>query len=105
MSLRVSMSSPLNLGLFGTHVGGRADELLEGGKEGLVRQTLAAGGLGDAKINDLGHRHAIMVGHQDVGWLDVAMNDAFLVGVLDGLADLNEQVAAVARVLRLFSSQ
>src|SRR6185503_8823905 len=32
--------------LLGTHVGRRADELLEGGEDGFVRELQAAGGLG-----------------------------------------------------------
>ena len=42
----------------------------------------------------LGTGYAIVVRHQNVGRLDVAMDDAFLVCVLDGLADLNEKFQA-----------
>ena len=83
------------LRLFRTHVGGGADELLEGREQCLVGQTLAGRGLGHAKIYDLRHRHAIMVGHQNVRRLDVAVNDPLLVRVLDGLANLNEKVQAL----------
>ena len=57
----------------------------------LSRQP-SLGGLGDAEINHLGHRHAVVQRDQDVRGLDVAVDDALLVRVLDGLADLDEQV-------------
>ena len=66
------------------------------GEEGLVGQPLF-GGLGDAEINHLGHRHAVVGYDQNVGGLDVAMNDALLVRVLDGLANLDEQIEALGR--------
>src|SRR6266567_915438 len=84
-----------DLGLFRTHVGGGAEELLEAGEDGLLGQ-FHLGGFGDAEINDLGHRHAVVDGDQDVRRLEVAVNDAFLVSVLDGLADLHEQVESFA---------
>ena len=52
--------------------------------------------LGDAEINHLGHRHAVVHRHQDVRRLDVAVNDPFLVRVLDGLANLDEQLQPCA---------
>ena len=81
-----------HLGLFRTHVGRRAEELLERGEQRFVRELLIAGGLGDAEVDHFGHRHAIVQGHQDVRGLDVAMDDALLVRVLDGVTDLHEQV-------------
>ena len=48
--------------------------------------------LGDAEINHLGHRHAVVQRDEDVRRLDVAMDDALLMRVLDGLANLDEQV-------------
>ena len=92
MSLRVSMSRPLSLGLFRTHVGRRADELLKGGEERLVRQTLALVALAMPKSMILGIGAPSCDGHEDVRGLEVAMDDALLVGVLDGLANLDEQV-------------
>ena len=66
--------------------------MLEGGEERLVGEPLAARGLGDAEVNHLGHRHAVVDGDENVRGLDVAVNDALLVRVLDGLANLDEQV-------------
>ena len=54
MSLRVSMSRPAHLRLLRTHVGGRADELLEGGEERLVGQPLVAVALAMPKSITLG---------------------------------------------------
>jgi hypothetical protein len=45
-----------------------------------------------------------MVRDQDVRGFDVAMDDALLMGVLDGLGDLDEQVEPLPGG-RLFSSQ
>ena len=48
--------------------------------------------IGDAEVDHLRHRHSVVQGHQDVRRFDVPVDDPFLVGVLDGVADLNEQV-------------
>ena len=57
---------------------------------------LLAGRLGDAEVDDLGHRHAVVQRHQDVRRLEVAVDDPLLVGVLHGLADLDEQLQPLA---------
>ena len=98
---RVDVAARVNvqagqLRLLGTHVGGRADELLERGEDSFVREPLAGSGFGDAEVNHLGHGHAVVDGHEDVRGFDIAVNDAFLVRVLDGLADLDEQIRAAS---------
>src|SRR5207244_908314 len=80
-----------DFGLLGAHVGRCPDELLEGGEDGFVGQALVAGGFGDPEINHFGHGDAVVDGDQDVGRLDVAVDDAFLVRVLDGVTNLAEQ--------------
>ena len=55
-----------------------------------------AGGLGDAEVDDLGDGPAVCLGDQDVRGLEVAVDDALLVGVLDGAADRDEEGDAVA---------
>ena len=55
-----------------------------------------AGGLGHAEVDDLGHRGAVDDRHQDVGGLQVAMDDPLLVGVLHGPADQDEQLQPIA---------
>jgi hypothetical protein len=47
---------------------------------------------GNAKINDLGHGLVVSQGDEDIGGFEVTMNDPFLMGVLDGIADLQEQL-------------
>ena len=94
MSLRVSTSEPAHLGLLGAHVHRRADHLAVAREERLLGEPLLDG-LGDAEVDDLGHGHAVVQRDQDVGRLDVAVDDALLVGVLDGLADLDEQLQAL----------
>ncbi len=53
----------------------------------LVGQLLLRG-LGDAEVDHLRHRHAVVQRDQDVRRLDVAVDDPLLVRVLDGVADL-----------------
>jgi len=78
-------------GLFRAHVGGRAGELIEGRGQRVGGQAVAERGPGDAEINDLGARLAVLFGDEDVRGLEVAVDDAFLMRVLDGLADLDEE--------------
>jgi hypothetical protein len=47
--------------------------------------------LGDAEVDHLDHRRSAVPRHQDVRRLDVAVDDPLVVGVLDGLADVEEQ--------------
>ena len=47
--------------------------------------------LGDAEVDHLGNRLAVVQRDQHVGRFDVAMNDPFLVRMLDRLANLDEQ--------------
>ena len=81
------MSSWLKLGLLGAHVLERADDLAELGEHRPFGQLLGRG-LGHAEVDDLGDGPAVVFGHQHVRGLEVAVDDAFLMGVLDGLADV-----------------
>ena len=54
------------------------------------------GRLGHAEVDHLGHRLAVVERDQHVGRLDVAVDDALLVGVLDRLADRDEQLQPLA---------
>ena len=86
MSLRVSMSSWLKLGLLGAHV--LDVPMIWPNSVNIVCLGQPLGGrLGHAEVDDLGHRLAVVFGHQHVRGLDVAVDDAFLMGVLDRLAD------------------
>ena len=53
--------------------------------------------LGHAEVDHLGHRRAVVQRDQDVGGLEVAVDDPFLMGVLHGLADRHEQLEPLAR--------
>jgi len=53
---------------------------------------LLLGRFGHAKVDDLGHGPVVVLGHQHVGGLDVAVDDPLLVGVLNGMADWHEQL-------------
>jgi hypothetical protein len=68
-------------GLLGTHVGQRA-ECHSGGRQG--GEAFVSGGTGDAEISEQG----LTPRHEDVLGLDVAVNDAARVGVVERVADL-----------------
>ena len=91
MSLRVSTSSPSHLGLLGAHVLERADDRAELREQRLLGQPLVDR-LGHAEVDHLGHGLAVVQRHQHVRRLDVAVDDPLLVGVLDRLADRDEQL-------------
>ncbi len=80
------MSSALISACSGAHVGGRADELVQLGVNREVGQA-ALGGLGDAEVNDLGHRSAVMQRDKDVRGLMSRWMDMPLMRVLYGVAD------------------
>ena len=82
--------------MLGTHVGRRAEELLKLSEHGLVGKQLIGGRFGDAKINHLGDGHSVTQRDQDIGGLDIAVNEAFLVRVLNGVADLDEEIQPLA---------
>lgn len=77
--------------LLGGHVLGRAEELRGAGDGGLVGE-LRADGLGDPEVDDLGMRLAVDHGDEDVRRLEVAVDDALVVGVLDGETDALEEL-------------
>jgi hypothetical protein len=59
------------------------------GEQRLVRK-IQARRLGDPKIDDPRHRPAVDLDHQNIGRLEIPMNDRVLVGMLDPLARLEE---------------
>ena len=99
MSLRVSMSSAAHLGLLRAHVQRRADHLREPRVDRLVGQLLADR-LGDAEVDDLHHRLAVVQRDQHVRGLEVAVDDPLLVGVLHRLADVTNS-SSRSRVVEL----
>ena len=58
MSLRVSTSRPDSSACSGLMYSGVPTSWREAGEERLLGELLA-GGLGDAEVDDLGHRHAV----------------------------------------------
>ncbi len=69
-------------GLFGGHVGGRAEPYVAAGEGGGV------GGPRDAEVDDAG----AVGGEEDVGRLEVAVDDAGRVDGLEGLGDAAEEL-------------
>ena len=78
----------LAAGLLGAHVGRRAQHLAVEGHRRLVGLAL-----GQAEVHQV--RPAVVVEH-DVRRLDVAVDDAVVVGVVQGLGDLGDQLGRVA---------
>ena len=60
-------------------------------RRGIGREPLA-GRLGDAEVDDLGHRRTVLERHQHVGGFQVAVDDPLLVRVLHRPADQHEQL-------------
>ena len=83
-----------HLRLLGAHVLGCADELAQLGKDGPFGQPLG-GGLGDAKVDDLGCGLVILDLDQDVGGLDVPVDHPLVVGMLHSVADLGKELEAL----------
>jgi hypothetical protein len=83
-----------HLCLLRAHVLGRPDELALLGEQRPLGQAVI-GRLGDPEIDDLGHRPVVLDDDQNVRWLEVPVDDALLMGVLDGLADGDEKPQAL----------
>jgi hypothetical protein len=84
-SQRVDVGARVRLqaaNLLGRHVLKRSHHVAES------REAVRAEGAGDAKIH---HLHHVGVGEHDVGALEVAVDDAPLVGVADALERLEEE--------------
>jgi hypothetical protein len=77
--------------LFGTHIERRADHLQKVGIEGLFGELLVDR-LGDAKVDHFRDSYAVNFWHEHVGRFEIAVNDAFLVGVVNGSADFRKQL-------------
>ena len=52
--------------------------------------------LRDTEIDNLRNRAAVFYGDQNVSGLDVTMDDPFLMGMVNRLADLDKQIEPVA---------
>ena len=104
MSLRVSTSSPLISACSGLMYSGVPTICAKLREQRLLGQLLA-GRLGDAEVDHLGHRHAVVQRDQDVRRLEVAVDDPLLMRVLDRLADRDEQLQPLARSSGWFWSQ
>ncbi len=92
----------VELGLLGAHVFDRADHLAEFGEHGLFGQALTDS-FGDAEVDDFDYGTLVVIGHQNVRGLKIAMDNSLLMGVLHRLADLDEQFQALARGSRCSS--
>jgi len=57
-----------------------------------------ADGFGDAEVDDFGGGAAFADADEDVGWLEVAMDQAFVVGVLNSFAYRDEEFEAIPEI-------
>src|SRR4051812_3759065 len=79
------------LGLLGAHVEWSTDELVEFGEQRPLGER-PAGRLGHAEVDDFGYGRVVDDRYQDIGGLQIAVNDPLLVGVLHRPADEDEQL-------------
>ncbi len=89
-----------HLRLLGAHVLRCPDQLALLGVDRFLRQALADR-LGHAEVDLLRDGLAVLEQDQHVGGLDVTVDDALLVGVLDGFADLCEELQPLLDVQAL----
>ena len=87
MSLRVSMSRPLNSACSGLMYSG-VPTICAKPVKSVLSVSCCPSRLGDAEVDHLDDRHAVVQRHQHVRGLEVAVDDALLVGVLHRLADV-----------------
>ena len=81
----------VELSLLGTHVLEGADDRSEFGEQRTLGE-LDAGGLGQAEVDHLRHRLVIVQTDHHVGRLEIPMDDPFLMRVLHGLTNGDEQL-------------
>ena len=86
------------LGLLGGHVGEGADDVAGRGQRGAVGEP------GDAEVHQLGARLAL-VGDLHVLGLDVAVDDAARVGVVERLAEIGADLADLAVAERALAAE
>ena len=63
------------------------------------------GRLGDAEVDDLDDMFLVIARHEDVGRLQVAVDDSFLVSMLNGVTDIGEQAETGFRRQPLFIAE
>ena len=80
--------------LLRAHIPRRADHQAEAGVQGARHERLGDR-LRDAEVDDFRRRPVIPHRNQNVRWLEVAVDDAFLMRVLDTLAHLEEEREAL----------
>jgi hypothetical protein len=88
--------SNAGIDLFWAHITGSSEQdtsLSEDSGVGFGRN----GGLGDAEVDDARTWLAIDLNDENVGGLEVAVNDGFLVRVLDGFTDLNKEAKTIGK--------
>ena len=83
------------IGLLRAHVL-RSTQQHSHAREHGIRGQLLGECFGDSEIDNLGRRPAVHINDQDVGWLQIAVDDGFLMCVLHSFADAHEKVQPFA---------
>jgi hypothetical protein len=81
--------------LFGAHVGERANQLAC--DRAAFSREVARKQLGDAKVDDLGNWLGILITDEDIGGLEVSVQDAAVVSVLHAATDLHEELESLTQ--------
>src|ERR1035438_9873801 len=83
------------VGLFRAHVAWCSnDDAYTSSQRELFRARFH--GFRQTEINDFGHRPAVLFGDQNIGWFQIAVQNGFLVRMLDAVADQHEQFDTLA---------
>ena len=98
-SQRIDVTAGVNVadfgvGLFGAHIRGSAHEIpfaRDHGGEGIA----FGDGFGNSEIDNAWSGLAVNVGNENILWFQVAMDESFLMGVLNTCADLGEEFDAL----------
>lgn len=91
----------IELCLLRAHVLQRADDAAEAREQRTLGKRLAHR-LSHAEIDDFWHRLAVITGDEDIRGLDIPMNDAFLMSVLNGLTYRHHEFEPLPRRQSVF---
>ncbi len=83
-------------GLLGRHVLRSTNHATKARIDGLLSEG-TAGGFGDTEVDDFGNRLVIVQRDQHIRWLDVAVDDSLLMGMLNRLAHRQEEFESLLR--------
>src|SRR5262249_5525960 len=80
--------------LLRTHICKRPKQMVHAGETSIFVHSFRRR-LGNAEINHLGHRNTLNFGNQNIRGLQISMDDSLLMRMVDGTANLDEQLEAL----------